>query len=82
MSLTYVHPWGPFTFEGKFRYHDQTGAAFFRGQGDGVRRGTFPGGGHAPRLAYNPDDDEFLVASHFNGRPKAVRALAYPEASR
>jgi hypothetical protein len=29
-SLTYVHPWGPFTFEGKFRYHDQTGAAFFR----------------------------------------------------
>ena len=30
VSLTYVHPWGPFTFEGKFRYHDQTGAAFFR----------------------------------------------------
>jgi len=29
-SLTYVHPWGPFTFEGKVRYHDQTGAAFFR----------------------------------------------------
>ena len=29
-SLTYVHPWGSFTFEGKFRYHDQTGAAFFR----------------------------------------------------
>ncbi len=29
-SLTYVHPRGPFTFEGKFRYHDQTGAAFFR----------------------------------------------------
>ena len=29
-SLTYVHPWGPFTFEGKLRYHDQTGAAFFR----------------------------------------------------
>jgi len=29
-SLTYVHPWGPFTFEGKFRYHDQTGASFFR----------------------------------------------------
>jgi hypothetical protein len=29
-SLTYVHPWGPFTFEGKFRYHDQTGAAFFQ----------------------------------------------------
>ena len=29
-SLTYVHPWGPFTFEGKFRYHDQTGATFFQ----------------------------------------------------
>jgi hypothetical protein len=29
LSLTYVHPWGPFTFEGKFRYHDQTGASFF-----------------------------------------------------
>jgi len=29
LSLTYVHPWGPFTAEGKFRYHDQTGAAFF-----------------------------------------------------
>jgi hypothetical protein len=28
-AMTYVHPWGPFTFEGKFRYHDQTGAAFF-----------------------------------------------------
>jgi hypothetical protein len=25
ISLTYIHPWGPFTF----RYHDQTGAAFF-----------------------------------------------------
>lgn len=29
-SLTYVHPWGPFIFEGKFRYHDQTGATFFQ----------------------------------------------------
>jgi hypothetical protein len=29
ISLTYIHPWGPFTVEGKFRYHDQTGAAFF-----------------------------------------------------
>jgi hypothetical protein len=28
-ALTYIHPWGPFTFEGKFRYHDQTGASFF-----------------------------------------------------
>ena len=29
-SLTYVHPWGPFTFEIKGRYHDQTGASFFQ----------------------------------------------------
>ncbi len=28
-SLTYVHPWGPFTFEVKGRYHTQTGAHFF-----------------------------------------------------
>ena len=28
-SLTYVHPWGDFTFEGKLRFHDQTGAHFF-----------------------------------------------------
>ena len=29
-SLTYVHPWHDFTFEGKFRYHDQTGAHFYQ----------------------------------------------------
>jgi hypothetical protein len=29
-SITYVHPWGPWTFTGKFRYHDQTGASFYR----------------------------------------------------
>jgi len=29
-SLTYVHPWKDFTFTGKFRYHDQTGAHFYR----------------------------------------------------
>ena len=28
-SLTYVHPWKDFTFTGKFRYHDQTGAHFY-----------------------------------------------------
>ena len=28
-SLTYVHPWRDYTFEGKFRYHDQTGAHFY-----------------------------------------------------
>jgi len=29
-ALTYVQPWGDFTFEGKVRWHDQTGAHFFR----------------------------------------------------
>ena len=29
-SITYVHPWKDFTFTGKFRYHDQTGAHFYR----------------------------------------------------
>ena len=29
-SLTYIHPWNDFTFTAKYRYHDQTGAHFFR----------------------------------------------------
>ncbi|MDH4126026.1 MAG: DUF3570 domain-containing protein [Gammaproteobacteria bacterium] len=29
MSLGYTHPWGPWTFSARFRYHDQTGADFF-----------------------------------------------------
>lgn len=28
-ALTYVHPWGEWTFTGKFRFHDQTGAHFY-----------------------------------------------------
>ena len=28
-SLTYVQPWGDWTFTGKFRFHDQTGAHFY-----------------------------------------------------
>ena len=28
-SLTYIHPWRDFTFTGKVRYHDQTGAHFY-----------------------------------------------------
>ena len=28
-SLSYVHPWRDFTFMGKVRYHDQTGAHFY-----------------------------------------------------
>jgi hypothetical protein len=29
-SLTYIHPWGDWTFTGKYRFHDQTGAHFYR----------------------------------------------------
>ena len=29
-SLSYIHPWKDFTFTGKIRYHDQTGAHFYR----------------------------------------------------
>jgi hypothetical protein len=28
-AVTYIHPWGDWTFSGKFRYHDQTGAHFY-----------------------------------------------------
>jgi hypothetical protein len=31
-SIAYVHPWRDFTFTAKYRYHDQTGAHFFRHQ--------------------------------------------------
>jgi hypothetical protein len=29
-SVTYIHPWGDWTFTGKYRFHDQTGAHFYR----------------------------------------------------
>ena len=29
-SLSYTQPWGDFVFTGKYRYHDQTGAHFYR----------------------------------------------------
>ena len=29
-SITYIHPWENWTFTGKYRYHDQTGAHFYR----------------------------------------------------
>jgi hypothetical protein len=29
-SISYIHPLGPWTFTAKYRYHDQTGASFFR----------------------------------------------------
>jgi len=28
-ALAYVHPWGPWTFKAKYRYHDQVGASFY-----------------------------------------------------
>ena len=43
MALKYVHPWGPWTFEGKFRYHDQTGASFFRDIFDRAEQTNFRG---------------------------------------
>ena len=30
VALTYIHPWGPFTFTAKGRIHDQSGAHFYR----------------------------------------------------
>ncbi|HSG59457.1 MAG TPA: DUF3570 domain-containing protein [Woeseiaceae bacterium] len=29
-AITYTHPWREFVFTGKYRYHDQTGAHFYR----------------------------------------------------
>ena len=29
-AISYTHPWGPFTFIAKYRWHDQTGAHFYR----------------------------------------------------
>ncbi len=29
-SITYIHPWREWTFEAKYRWHDQTGANFYR----------------------------------------------------
>lgn len=29
-SLSYIHPWRDFTFSAKYRFHDQTGAHFFK----------------------------------------------------
>ena len=30
VAVSYIHPWGDWTFTGKFRWHDQTGAHFYR----------------------------------------------------
>ncbi len=29
-AISYIHPWGDWTFTGKFRWHDQTSAHFYR----------------------------------------------------
>lgn len=42
-SLTYIHPWGPFTFTVKGRYHDQTGAHFYRDLFDREQATNFRG---------------------------------------
>ncbi len=42
-SLSYIHPWGDWTFTGKFRYHDQTGAHFYRDLFPGPQATNFRG---------------------------------------
>jgi hypothetical protein len=42
-ALTYIHPWGDWTFTGKFRYHDQTGAHFYRDLFPGSEATNFRG---------------------------------------
>ena len=42
-SLSYIHPWKDFTFTGKFRYHDQTGAHFYRDLFPGPQATNFRG---------------------------------------
>ena len=42
-ALTYTHPWGDFTFTGKFRYHTQTGAHFYRDLFSGSQVTNFRG---------------------------------------
>ena len=42
-SLSYIHPWEDFTFTGKFRYHDQTGAHFYSDLFPGSQATNFRG---------------------------------------
>ena len=42
-SISYIHPWKDFTFTGKFRYHDQTGAHFYRDLFPGPQATNFRG---------------------------------------
>ncbi len=43
MAVTYTHPWRDFTFTGKFRYHTQTGAHFYRDLFSGSQVTNFRG---------------------------------------
>jgi hypothetical protein len=43
VSLSYIHPWGPFTFTVKGRLHDQTGAHFYRDLFAGPQATNFRG---------------------------------------
>lgn len=43
VSLSYIHPWRDFTFTGKFRYHDQTGAHFYSDLFSGSEATNFRG---------------------------------------
>ncbi len=42
-SLSYTHPWNDFTFTGKFRYHTQTSAHFYRDLFSGPQATNFRG---------------------------------------
>ncbi len=42
-SISYIHPWGDWTFTGKFRYHDQTGAHFYSDLFPGPQATNFRG---------------------------------------
>ena len=42
-SISYIHPWRNWTFTGKFRYHDQTGAHFFSDLFPGPQATNFRG---------------------------------------
>ena len=43
VSIAYIHPMGPWTFTAKYRYHDQTGAAFFEDLFSGPEATNFRG---------------------------------------
>jgi len=42
-AISYIHPWGDWTFTGKFRWYDQTGAHFYRDLFDRPQQTNFRG---------------------------------------